>query len=84
MRPLNVPLCNHVALLTTHVQVDKDTTKLAYMRAAMTSLAYVHGITFSFMKVLDSLSLSISLKIGEYLIFRASEVRSSFWQNSPP
>ena len=32
-------------------QVDKDTTKLAYMRAAMTSLAYVHGTTFSFMKV---------------------------------
>jgi hypothetical protein len=30
--------------------VDKDTTKLAYMRAAMRSLANVHGITFSFMK----------------------------------
>ena len=37
--------------IKTHSQVDKDTTKLAYMRAAMTSLAYVHGITFSFMKV---------------------------------
>ena len=36
--------------IKTHSQVDKDTTKLAYMRAAMTSLAYVHGITFSFMK----------------------------------
>ena len=33
------------------LQVDKDTTKLAYMRAAMTSLAYVHGITYSYMKV---------------------------------
>ena len=38
--------------LILHPKVDKDTTKLAYMRAAMTSLAYVHGITFSFMKVL--------------------------------
>lgn len=35
-----------------YFQVDKDTTKLAYMRAAMTSLAYVHGINFSFMKSL--------------------------------
>jgi len=31
-------------------QVDKDTTKLAYMRAAMRALANVHGITFAFMK----------------------------------
>merc|ERR1719481_1172923 len=35
-----------------YFQVDRDTTKLAYMRAAMTSLAYVHGINFSFMKSL--------------------------------
>jgi len=35
-----------------YFQVDKDTTKLAYMRAAMTSLASVHGLTFSFMKSL--------------------------------
>jgi len=34
------------------IQVDNDTTKLAYMRAAMTSLANIHGITFSFMKSL--------------------------------
>jgi len=33
-----------------YFQVDKDTTKLAYMRAAMDSLASVHGLTFSFMK----------------------------------
>jgi len=33
-----------------YFQVDKDTTKLAYMRAAMNSLASVHGATFSFMK----------------------------------
>jgi hypothetical protein len=32
--------------------VDKDTTKLAYMRAAMRALANVHGITFAFMKSL--------------------------------
>jgi len=38
--------------MNRYFQVDKDTTKLAYMRAAMTSLAYVHGITFSFMKSL--------------------------------
>ena len=30
--------------------MDKDTTKLAYMRAAMRALANVHGIMFSFMK----------------------------------
>ena len=36
-------------LIRTH-QVDRDTTKIAYMRAAMTSLANIHGITFSFMK----------------------------------
>jgi len=35
-----------------YFQVDKDTTKLAYMRAAMNSLASVHGLTFSFMKSL--------------------------------
>merc|ERR1711970_829861 len=35
-----------------YFQVDKDTTKLAYMRAAMNSLASVHGLTFSFMKTL--------------------------------
>lgn len=35
-----------------YFQVDKDTTKLAYMRAAMISLASVHGLTFSFMKSL--------------------------------
>ena len=35
-----------------YFQVDKDTTKLAYMRAAMNSLANIHGITFSFMKSL--------------------------------
>jgi len=35
-----------------YFQVDRDTTKLAYMRAAMISLANVHGITFSFMKSL--------------------------------
>ena len=32
--------------------MDNDTTKLAYMRAAMKSLANIHGITFSFMKSL--------------------------------
>ena len=32
------------------LQVDKGTTKLAYMRAALSSLASIHGITFSFMK----------------------------------
>ena len=31
-------------------QVDNTTTKVAYMTAAMTSLANIHGITFSFMK----------------------------------
>jgi len=35
-----------------YFQVDNDTTKLAYMRAAMKSLANIHGITFSFMKSL--------------------------------
>jgi len=35
-----------------YFQVDNDTTKLAYMRAAMTALANIHGITFSFMKSL--------------------------------
>ena len=34
----------------SHFQVDKGTTKLAYMRAALSSLASIHGITFSFMK----------------------------------
>ena len=32
------------------LQVDKGTTKLAYMRAALSSLANIHGVTFSFMK----------------------------------
>lgn len=31
-------------------QVDNTTTKVAYMTAAMASLANIHGITFSFMK----------------------------------
>jgi len=35
-----------------YFQAHNDTTKLAYMRAAMSSLANVHGITFSFMKSL--------------------------------
>jgi len=35
-----------------YFQVDRDTTKLAYMRAAMNSLANIHGITYSFMKSL--------------------------------
>ncbi|XP_023344347.1 uncharacterized protein LOC111713656 [Eurytemora carolleeae] len=39
-----------------YFQVDRDTTKLAYMRAAMASLANVHGITFSFMKSLGGKS----------------------------
>lgn len=33
-------------------QVDNKTTKVAYMKAAMTSLANFHGITFSFTKSL--------------------------------
>ena len=31
-------------------QVDNTTTKIAYMRSAMTSLANIHGITLSFTK----------------------------------
>ena len=31
-------------------KVDQTTTKIAYMTAAMTSLANIHGITFSFVK----------------------------------
>ena len=34
------------------MQVDEHTTKIAYMTAAMTSLANTHGITLSFMKSL--------------------------------
>ena len=30
--------------------MDKGTTKLAYMRAALSSLATIHGTTFSFMR----------------------------------
>ena len=33
-------------------QVDKGTCKLAYMRAALSALASVHGTTLSFMKSL--------------------------------
>ena len=32
------------------LKVDQTTTKIAYMTAAMTSLANIHGITFSFVK----------------------------------
>ena len=35
-----------------YLQVDNHTTKIAYMTAAMTSLANTHGITLSFMKSL--------------------------------
>ena len=45
-----IPYTVHLTKLLN--QVDKDTTKLAYMRAAMNSLASVHGLTFSFMKSL--------------------------------
>ena len=31
-------------------KVDQTTTKIAYMTAAMTSLANIHGITLSFVK----------------------------------
>ena len=34
------------------LQVDKGTCKLAYMRAALSSLANIHGTTLSFMKSL--------------------------------
>ena len=34
------------------LQVDRHTTKIAYMTAAMDSLANTHGITLSFMKSL--------------------------------
>ena len=39
-------------VIPIYLQVDQHTTKIAYMTAAMTSLANTHGITLSFMKSL--------------------------------
>ena len=39
-------------VVNIYLQVDQHTTKIAYMTAAMTSLANTHGITLSFMKSL--------------------------------
>ena len=78
-----IPLPN----IKTHSQVDKDTTKLAYMRAAMTSLAYVHGITFSFMKVASFKILIFHLSFSEmwflYFIWNTNFCRVSWRDHFP-
>ena len=63
-------------------KVDNDTTKLAYMRAAMESLANIHGITFSFMKSLGTVFIRLNHFVhgmGLGLIIEPSHAREELY-----
>ena len=59
-------------------QVDKGTCKLAYMRAALSALASVHGTTLSWMKSLGGKEALLGQygTIKEHLLPRNKVVRS--------
>ena len=60
-----------------NLQVDKGTCKLAYMRAALSSLANVHGTTMCFMKSIGGKEALLSQfqTIKEHLLPRNKIVR---------
>ena len=60
-------------------QVDKGTCKLAYMRAALTALASVHGTTLSWMKSLGGKEALLGQygTIKEHHLPRSKVVRST-------
>merc|ERR550532_426481 len=62
----------------SHFQVDKGTCKLAYMRAALSALASVHGTTLSWMKSLGGREALLSQygTIKEHVLPRNKVVRT--------
>jgi len=65
---------------SNYFQVDNHTTKVSYMAAAMTSLANIHGITFSFMKSLGGKQKLLELfpTIKEQYLPECDSIRSTF------
>ena len=66
-----------VSWLIFPLQVDKGTCKLAYMRAALSSLANIHGTTLSFMKSLGGKEALLSqfTTIKEHVLPRNKVVK---------
>jgi len=69
-----------------YFQAHNDTTKLAYMRAAMSSLANIHGITFSFMKSLGGKEelMKEFPTIKEQVLPRSKLIKDKIMQLSMP